>query len=108
MKKRASKLRKRRDDGVRRVPLSVTVRPENAEWVRKVAALGGHTPSEVVDELLTETQTGSVIRIGEILVSCTPTGKLWLSRPGGEAMELGTESEAALAAVLEAFWKAHF
>jgi hypothetical protein len=50
----------------------------------------------------------SEIRIGEFIFHYDSRGKLWLSKDGGEGMEIGDVSLGVLETVLEAFWEANF
>ncbi len=46
--------------------------------------------------------------IGEFCISRTTEGKLWLSKPDGEGMELNAASEEKLAELVSEFWEENF
>ena len=46
--------------------------------------------------------------VGEFILSRGKDGKLWISKVGGEAMELNSASEEKLAQLIAQFWKENF
>jgi hypothetical protein len=50
----------------------------------------------------------SEIRIGEFTLSYLANGSLWISRDGGEGMEVGEQTIGALESAIETFWGANF
>jgi len=50
----------------------------------------------------------SEIRIGEFTLHYQADGTLWLSRDGGEGMEMGDETLSALKSLLGQFWEANY